>query len=240
DVPLSGNGMPVPLPDIAADPPSFDYGVVTIGYIASQAVMVSNQGTADLVINDVQLVNSNCLNFYRLDAPFGNPVALAPGAQMEVMVRFEPKDTIPEPATVDLRISSNDPDEGQLLVPLSGSGTVNLTPPDISVQPLSYDFGMVMPGDTVYKDFRILNEGVGELLVHNMILIDDDMDEFAIVNTGLRFTVAPGDTHWGTIRYAPYDESRDRAFWVIKSNDPDERKVYVRVKGHYCPPCTTG
>ena len=240
DVPLSGNGMPVPLPDIAADPPSFDYGVVTIGYIASQAVMVSNQGTADLVINDVQLVNSNCLNFYRLDAPFGNPVSLAPGAQMEVMVRFEPKDTIPEPATVDLRISSNDPDEGQLLVPLSGSGTVNLTPPDISVQPLSYDFGMVMPGDTVYKDFRILNEGVGELLVHNMILIDDDMDEFAIVNTGLRFTVAPGDTHWGTIRYAPYDESRDRAFWVIKSNDPDERKVYVRVKGHYCPPCTTG
>ena len=110
---VRGTGGAPTQPDIAA-PASLAFGSVTVGGNKTLIATINNAGTANLTISGV----SNPV------APFsvaGNTCAtVAPGASCQVSVLFAP--TAVGSFSSSLAVSSNDPDQPQASIALTGTG----------------------------------------------------------------------------------------------------------------------
>ncbi|MDZ7265041.1 MAG: choice-of-anchor D domain-containing protein [candidate division KSB1 bacterium] len=107
------------MPDIASNPPSWDYGSVAVGNNVDKTFVIKNEGTANLIVTGSTLTGPNAMEFSIQTG--GGSFVLAPGATQDIKIKFAPTGTGSKSAA--LSISSNDPDENPLLIPLSGSGT---------------------------------------------------------------------------------------------------------------------
>ena len=126
-VPLSGNGTPVPLPEIAIDRSSLGFGDVLINDSASLRLFITNTGGAPLTVNSVRL-GSGTSSDYSITARPGDGSSVGIGEFTAVDVTLVPSS---EGSKIgSLRISSDDADESLIVVPLSGNGMV--TPSDLS------------------------------------------------------------------------------------------------------------
>lgn len=119
DVNLTGSGI-VPQPDIAVNPTSHDFGQVNVGSSDSKLFVVSNTGSLDLNVSATTLLGSDADEF-SIDSG-GGAFTLAPGANRNVLISFNPTSEGAKSAT--FRINSNDPDEEPFNVALSGTGAV--------------------------------------------------------------------------------------------------------------------
>jgi hypothetical protein len=100
-------------PDIAVEPTTVGYGAVKIGQQKTKSFIIRNEGNATLQISDI---TGFAPPFYLVSpAP---PFSVAPGANVEVKVRFQP--TTRGEAKKTITIFSNDPDEPQVNVLLKG------------------------------------------------------------------------------------------------------------------------
>ncbi|MFQ5770305.1 MAG: choice-of-anchor D domain-containing protein, partial [bacterium] len=109
--------------DIVVSDDTLDYGAVFIGSSVIDTLIVSNEGTAPLTVDNITSDNSD----YNVNLTSFN---LTPGDSQEILVTFTPSSQGVIVGT--LNITSNDPDEASVLVNLHGEG---LIPPDISVSP---------------------------------------------------------------------------------------------------------
>ncbi|MCK6619796.1 MAG: choice-of-anchor D domain-containing protein, partial [Calditrichia bacterium] len=225
DVPLSGNGIGIP--DIAVSPTSHDYGDVLVGSSASQTFVVSNEGTADLVVSATTLTGTNPGEFSITAG--GAPFTLSPGATQDVVVSFNPTSTGAKSAT--LSIESNDPDENPFDVPLSGNGAP-VPAPDIAVNPTSHDYGDVLVGSSASQTFVVSNEGTADLVVSAATLSGANPGEFSIVSGGAPFTLAPGATQDVVVSFNPTSTGPKSATLSIASNDSDENPFDVLLSGN--------
>jgi len=228
DVPLSGNGAPVPVPNIAVNPTSHDYGDVLVGSSTPQTFVVSNEGTADLVVSATTLTGTNPGEFSITAG--GAPFTLAPGATQDVVVSFHPTSTGPKSAT--LSIQNNDPDENPFDVPLTGNG---IGIPDIAVSPTSHDYGDVLVGSSASQTFVVSNGGTADLVVSATTLTGANPVEFSIVSGGAPFTLAPGATQDVVVSFNPTSTGAKSATLSIESNDPDENPFDVPLSGNGVP-----
>jgi hypothetical protein len=117
-------------PVIDVTPTSYDYGDVMVGSAsAGQSFSINNYGTSDLNVNDISLSGGDSAEFI-LDLNGGtNPCASAtpvigPGAYCTVSVIFVPSSEGLKSA--DLSVSSDDPVNPVLNIPLNGNGTQQL------------------------------------------------------------------------------------------------------------------
>jgi hypothetical protein len=117
-------------PVIDVTPASYDYGDIMVGSAsAGQSFSISNNGTADLNVNDILLSGGDSAEFI-LDLNGGtNPCASAtpvigPGAHCTVSVIFVPSSE--GPMSADLSISSDAPVNPLLNIPLNGIGDSNI------------------------------------------------------------------------------------------------------------------
>ena len=124
-------------PEITVDPLAIDFGSVELGSSsAPETVTVSNNGTAYLDIGTIALAGANADQFSTQNDNVSNQ-SIAPGASATVEVVFNPTSTSAKTAT--LSIPSNDFDEDQVDVALSGNGipgaphTVTLTADPTSI-----------------------------------------------------------------------------------------------------------
>jgi hypothetical protein len=117
-VPLTGAGVAAGAPDIAVDPPSFDYGPVPVGATVPQAFTVENLGSVDLNVASTAITGADAADF--AIAAGGGAFTLAPGAQQVLEVEFTPGSIGPKSAA--LEVASDDPDTPLLTVPLTGEG----------------------------------------------------------------------------------------------------------------------
>lgn len=135
-------------PDITLAPDFFDFDTVLVGDTLSLALVVSNPGT-------------DTLNVGLATAPpyFVAPrqFAIPPQQRQTVSVTFMP--TTVGTFTGTLFVTSNDPDEASLLVPLNG---ISLPPPEIEVAPLTLDESLYV-GETRQQNFLISNTGQSDL-----------------------------------------------------------------------------
>jgi outer membrane protein assembly factor BamB/subtilisin family serine protease len=115
DVPLSGSSNP----DISVTPTSYDYGYVKVGEHADNTFVVKNEGSALLSVNSTVLIGDDASEFSIQSG--GGSFDLNPNETRDVVVRFEPQSFGDKKAT--LRFVSNDPDENQFDVTLSGTGS---------------------------------------------------------------------------------------------------------------------
>jgi len=124
-----------------------------------------------------------------------------------------------------LIIVSNDPDNPQLSISLTGGG---ITPAaDIAVYPPIADFGMIQRGDTVSTEVIIINEGLLGLEISEITFptpnISPFWTDFSDASLGAEETVSM------TI-YCYFDSlhtNQESSILTIHSNDPDESSVEI-------------
>jgi subtilisin family serine protease len=134
-----------------------DFGALSINTTRSLKLLLSNVGTDVL---DMKEIATDDVAF----APEAASLQLQVGESRTIAVAFTPSEVRAYGAT--LRLLSNDPDEGDLRVPLLGTG---LAPPRIGVAPESLDVA-IDPGGSITRTVTITNSG-GSFLSYNVRIV---------------------------------------------------------------------
>ncbi|HDL20960.1 MAG TPA: choice-of-anchor D domain-containing protein, partial [Nitrospirae bacterium] len=226
DIPLSGTGVN---PDIAVTPASHDFGNVAVGMTSLiQTFTVSNNGSGDLVINNVYLTGTNPYQF-SIEADNCNGQTIASSGSCTIDVSFKPTSTGAKNA--DLLVASNDPDTPTLSIPLTGTGVP--AEPDIAASPASKDYGTITIGSTSPAEtFTISNNGTADLIISTVSLTGADPAEFAIqVDNCAGQTIVPAGTCTIDAVFAPTGTGAKSADISIASNDPDTPALSIPLTG---------
>jgi hypothetical protein len=99
--------------------------------------------------------------------------------------------------------------------------------PDIEVVPALLDFGRVNIGSSLALPLTVRNAGNFDTLLVSHI--ESNSERFTTSDTS--FALPPGTERDVAIRYAPMTATEDTGTLAIRSNDPDEPVVFVRVRG---------
>ncbi len=225
-VPLYGNGT---APDIAVDPPAVNFSYVQVSTTSPpRNVTVTNEGTADLNIGTVMLTGGDVSEF-SIASDNASLKTLPPGSSVGITVTFTPSSAGTK--STYLIIPSDDPDENPVSVTLSGTGTTEPLTPDITVSPLSLDFGDVLAGtDSATQNVTISNDGTADLLIGNLTI---DSGLFSIVSGNISGqTLGPDASANVTLVFSPVSEGAQSANLTIPSDDPDEGEIKVELSGN--------
>jgi hypothetical protein len=141
----------------SAMPDCLDFGRIAEGTTAIQAVTVTSEGTAPLLINNLSLASGSCAAFGPVGSWNTNPplslAAAATGqtnASVDVSVAFTPTPqtvtSMDEKCTGTLNIETNDPK--QQTIPICLKGSMNLAPIAVITNPPT----VVAPGSSVTLD----------------------------------------------------------------------------------------
>jgi hypothetical protein len=220
-----GGGL---VPDITVTPLALDFGSVAVGAMSgTQPLTVTNDGTGDLILKTVSLVGTA---FVKASDTCSN-VALAPGQSCTVSVLFKPGATGEKTST--LSIPSNDPDlsENPAKVALTGIGTSGAgggAVPDITVTPLSLDFGGVAVGGTsAPKVVTVKNDGTGDLVIRSVSLTGT---AFLKSSDGCsNKTLTTGQSCTVSVNFKPGSTGAKGSALSVPSNDPDTNENPERV-----------
>ncbi len=203
-------------PDINVEPMSIDFGVVPpfVPQGVSAYVEVSNVGLLPLIVSDVTIESMS---------PAFNTTAGAmtvqPGVSQMIEVSFLPPGMGQFNGT--LVITSNDPDEPEVRVPLTGSGQATVQNPSIQVTPPQLAFGSVTVGQTDTGTFTVTNVGGAELTVYSVQNEALGPSPFSDANGAgyYPFHVPPGGTTTIRINFTPTAQMNYSTNFIIYHND---------------------
>ena len=174
-------------PDIDVPGATVSLPRTALGERSAAVVTVTNRGEGDLRIADISVSGDPA---FTIDAPAA-PV-LAPGGQLEITVQFRP-DAVSE-AAAELWIASNDPDEPEVAVPLSGWGDG----PEAATTG-TLDLGTAAPGCVTPGMLTVENVGTQDLTV-TAATIDPP---FSVVDRDLPVVVPPETAFGLVVHYSP-------------------------------------
>jgi hypothetical protein len=117
-------------PEIRIDPESWDFGDPLVGCPLAQSFRVSNEGEADLVVDDLAFDSAS--SDLQLDG-VALPLTLAPGAGIDVLLHYAPTDVSPD--TGELVALSDDPARPEASASASGTGRESAPVVDAFDQP---------------------------------------------------------------------------------------------------------
>jgi trimeric autotransporter adhesin len=184
-LPLSGNGVPVPAPQVTLAPTTLDFGTQTTGGIyPARLVRLTNSGTADLAIGSVVVAGAGFSN----SSPTPCPAVLVPAAECDIAVSLLATSATAYAGT--LTVSSNAAGSPSV-VTLSGSGTASALPVLVwSPAVANLDFGQVAAGSiSAVQTVTLSNQGPGGV---NLTVLN------AIGPDGAAFSVVGGTCSFGT------------------------------------------
>jgi hypothetical protein len=117
-VPLTGEGVDAPRPDLCLDPEFLDYGEVPAGQASTDWVVVENCGDGDLVIESATISGSSAFSIGSGD-PAGQ--TLNPDQDsLTIIVLYNPGGSTGDSGT--LTLTTNDPEQPEVAIPLIGNG----------------------------------------------------------------------------------------------------------------------
>jgi hypothetical protein len=226
DVALSGNAVSPTGPDIAVTPTSHDFGDVTGLTSVTLDVLVRNEGSDPLGVTSTSVVGPDSLEFTVTNG--GAPFTVGVGDSAGVSVTFAPATTGAKSAI--LRISSDDPDEANVDVALSGNA---LPPPEpeIAVEPTMLDFGNVATLSSMTFDVLVRNVGSDSLDVLGTAVTGPDSLQFAITGGGAPFTLAFDDSAVIRVTFTPSSDGPKSATLQVQSNDPEQGALPIALTG---------
>lgn len=212
-------------PHLVVLPDSVDFGDVTVGYSGAAEVTLLNVGLAPLEVSSLKLSGEQASAFH-LD--IGGPGTLDPDDSIVATVTFTPDTYLGYAATLD--IASDDPDAPEVSVPLTGVGAYAPTP-EIVIDPLAIDFGVVAAGSTSVKVLNVSNEGRATLTLG--AVIQHGSGAFSILGADPGgFSIPPGQAQQIVWQYSPTTSGGDNGTFVIPSDDPDEPELTVTLLGN--------
>ena len=224
NVALSGNGTAAPAPEISLNNMSLGFPQTVVGESSPLTLTVTNNGNAALVINDIALSGTNAASFSQSH----NCATVAAGTNCTISTAFIPA-TIGE-KNAAITITSNDPVNGNVVVPLSGSA-IPVPVANISLNTTNLDFGQRQIGTTLDLDVTVNNTGTAALSITNISL--SGSTSFAENNNCS--TVAVNASCTVTVTFSPSIVASDNATLTVSSNDPDNASVAVSITGQGVP-----
>jgi hypothetical protein len=224
DIALAGNCIVIP--DISVSPTFRNYGDVMAGASSTQTFTITNTGTGDLSVSSTFISGTDAGDFNIISG--GGSFTIAPSANHPVQVQFSPLSLGSKSAT--FTIISDDPDEGSVLISLTGNGVA--TPvPDIWVEPSSYDYGDVPVDSTGKNTFVVSNNGTADLIISNIYLDGPDSSNFSIEEITYPVTLVPGNSFDIEVSFAPDTVGAMSAGLNLESNDSDTETLTVPLTG---------
>lgn len=218
------------------------FGEVCVDCFRDEILTVANAGHCPLTVAGT---SSSSPEFVppRVDA---YPVTVAPGAAIELSVRFAPTSFGAKSAT--LTVTSDDPG-GPRTIEVSGVAP----PPILKITGTTY-FGPVEFGSRAHQTLSICNVGPCDLLVtqasftpqpccpecdgcgepqhHEHAPNDQRCTDFCLVNNPFPATVKPGSCLGLLIQYTPTCDGARCCELVIESDDPVTPRKTLTVTGH--------
>lgn len=221
-VDLDGEGTAAPTPEIDVTPSALDFGLVAASGSGTLQFTISNPnggGEPDLEVTDIAFCCSSSARFSLGTLPT-LPMILAPGASQVIDVNFNPTDGAPKTGTV--RVSSDDPNEGTVDVPVVGNDV-----PDITVSPLSFDFASVVVGSTSTDQVTIMNDGSEDLNVTSVSTTGSS----TFSTPGFSGLILSGNSVQVDVSFDPTTVQAEVGMLVVASDDPDEASVSIDLDG---------
>jgi hypothetical protein len=213
--------------DISINPDSLNFGNVLILQDSLMSISVSNTGNSTLDVDSTQIVGADSNQFSLITGQ--GSFTVPPDSSHIIEVKFSPTSVGTKMA--DLRITSNDPDETPLDVPLMGTG-IQPGAPEIVVNPDSLSFGNVLVSADSIRSVLVSNFGNEDLQVASTEILGMDSIQFSIISGQAPFTVpAGGDPDTIQIKFSPTSAGFKIASLQITSNDPDENPFDVPLNG---------
>ncbi len=101
-------------PEISVSPNTLDFGEVALADSSTNSIIIRNPGILNLQISSIALGNRN------FSAVFDSAEVMCPGDSLEIMIIFKPENR--GEIEGEITISSNDPDNAEIVVSLHGVG----------------------------------------------------------------------------------------------------------------------
>ena len=136
--------------------------------------------------------------------------------QIVIPITFTPNTYLPFEAT--LAITTDDPDNELIELPLLGEG-VYAPSPELCIDPLSVDFGTVQAGSVDVAFVDIGNCGSADLDVHTFTQTGSGAFGVEAVAANTSVKVAPGSSFPMTVIYQPSNDLGDDAVVSFVTND---------------------
>ncbi len=176
DVPCTGRGGSA---DLQASPATLDFGIQSPGSPVTRRVIIQNLGEITPVqILDLQ-VTGDGVNAFSVapERPFSQAdVANRPWG---LDVTFNAGNIASYAA--QLVLTTDDPDEPQLIVPLAGR-VIGGDPCELQVRPASVRFGFVHAGEQHRRDVELFNEGFADCYVWGFSFDEGGSPAFGLVD----------------------------------------------------------
>lgn len=222
-------------PDINVGPTSIAFGNQQVGTASgTQTVTIGNTGAGALHLSAATVSSSQFEIYQDNCGPY--PKALTQGQSCTLLLRFTPQTAGAH--TANLTISSDDPDpsESPVFVGLSGTGR---TPPNITFDPTSLDFGSQEQATTsAPQTLTIGNDGQSSLTITGISKVGDNPGDFALnLNPGIGGCGSPPKTlvEDGTcdvsVTFTPAATGSRSAALRVLSSDPDDSPHDVALSG---------
>ena len=222
EIPLGGTGV---IQDIAVSPAALDFHDVLVDDNSIMGIVISNQGTADLVVNAAEIIGADADQFSFISGQ-GEFTIETGGSPRSIAIKFQPASVGYKTAT--LRLTSNDPDENPVDILLSGIGGLQ----DIAVSADDLIFGEVNVSEDSALNVLISNEGSSDLIIDSTKIIGTNADQFSFASGEGSFTISKdGAAHSISIKFSPTSSGAKIATLQIFSNDPDENPVDISLSG---------
>ncbi len=220
--------------DIHVEPPEIHYGRRGVGAPASAFVSILNVGGVPLAVQG--------LTFDPAGGPFTlaevvEPFELAAGESRRVEVLYT------APAEGDhagaLVIASNDPNEAEVRVPLTGTGAGD-APPCLLISPNPLRFGAVRRGDESVRTADLISCGARPLnisgLARGQVFGIPLSNEFQITaQPGWPQVLPAGERAQVEVTYAPRLAGPDLGHFVVR-NDSPQPQAQLNLQATGLPP----
>jgi hypothetical protein len=176
-------------PDIEIEPDALVFEMADPGSETEQIITIENRGDLDLHVTNLVLSGTTAFSVGTEETA----ATIAPGARISVPIHFTPVN--PEDFA-SLVVTSDDPDSGQLTVPLSGSGKI----PQLYVSPNPYNFGSVLLECAREQPITLANIGNGTLIVDQAVTTAEG---FTLSDEGLPAYLGPDESIALPLRFEP-------------------------------------
>ena len=199
-------------------PDSLEFGEVVVDQSSDLILTIGNDGNEDLTVSDVSIDGE----YFTSD--FEDDIVIEPDARHEITVTFQPGELGDLTATMTL--TSDDPENGEVDVPLSGTGVAE--EPEIVVDPEELDFGVVVVDQTTEMTVTISNVGHADLIVSDAEIEGESFG----VEFEDNITIGIDESNELTVTFTPDAEGDFAGEMTITSNDPNREFVVVDLTGH--------
>jgi hypothetical protein len=177
---------------LAVSESSIGFGNVSVGTKSTNNLILNNNGTSDLNISMLTLAGAD----FTISG-ITTPKTISAGQSAQLTVTFDPATT--GSVTGSLGITSSDPVNPSMTIPLTGTGT-NAPTGELSANPTSVSFGSVTSGTTSNKQIVLTNTGTAAV---NITSITSQGSGLAVSGVSTPATLNPSQTATINVAYDP-------------------------------------